>query len=142
MNLTLADMLSSFDTSKTKKYSQFLIKMLNQKVGDFNKDMMLRAVSDSINPLERVLPNDSWENNLKKNFVCDYIFSWGRMERFIEFTELMEKGLVKENDISKYDSWEMLENNLFEAKNREMFKKSKNIFIKFLKTIIILFLNH
>ena len=74
LNLTLADMLSSFDTSKTKKYSQFLIKMLNQKVGDFNKDMMLRAVSDSINPLERVLPNDSWENNLKKNFVCDYIF--------------------------------------------------------------------
>lgn len=125
LNLTLADMLSSFDTSKTKKYSQFLIKMLNQKVGDFNKDMMLRVVSDSINPLERVLPNDSWENNLKKNFVCDYIFSWGRMERFIEFTELMEKGLVKENDISKYDSWEMLENNLFEAKNREMFKKSK-----------------
>ena len=127
LNVTIADILGSFDTSKTKKYSQFLIKMLNQRIGDYNQDMdmLVRDFSEPINPLERVLPNNSWENNLKRNFVCDYIFSWGNMERFVEFTELMEKGLVKENDISKYDSWEMLETNLFEAKNREMFKKSK-----------------
>lgn len=127
LNMTIADILGSFDTSKTKKYLQFLIKMLNQRIGDYNQDvdMLVRDFSEPINPLERVLPNNSWENNLKRNFVCDYIFSWGNMERFVEFTELMEKGLVKENDISKYDSWEMLETNLFEAKNREMFKKSK-----------------
>jgi hypothetical protein len=127
LNVTIADILGSFDTSKTKKYSQFLIKMLNQRIGAYNKDMSMEINEDraSTNPLDKVLPNGSWENNLKRNFVCDYIFSWGNMERFVEFTELMEKGLVKENDISKYDSWEMLETNLFEAKNREMFKKSK-----------------
>jgi hypothetical protein len=47
------------------------------------------------------------------------------MERFVEFTELMEKGVIDEKDISKYDSWDMLETQLFEAKNRELFKKSK-----------------
>ena len=37
----------------------------------------------------------------------------------------MEKGVISEKDISKYDSWEMLETQLFEAKNRELFKRSK-----------------
>jgi hypothetical protein len=33
--------------------------------------------------------------------------------------------VIDEKDISKYDSWDMLETQLFEAKNRELFKKSK-----------------
>ncbi len=123
--MTIADMLAKFDTSKTKKYSQFLVKMLNLRAEEWEKNNCFNLVDNPNNPIERVLPNNSWVNASIRSFVGDFLFSWGNMERFVEFTELMEKGLVNENDISKYDSWDMLQQQLFEAKNREMFKKSK-----------------
>jgi len=125
LNMTIADMLAKFDTSKTKKYSQFLVKMLNLRAEEWEKNNCFNLVDNPNNPIERVLPNNSWVNASIRSFVGDFLFSWGNMERFVEFTELMEKGLVNENDISKYDSWDMLQQQLFEAKNREMFKKSK-----------------
>jgi hypothetical protein len=125
LNMTIADMLAKFDTSKTKKYSQFLVKILNQRIEEWKKDNLFRVTKDPNNPIDRVIPSNSWENAIVRGFVCDWLFNWGNMENFVEFTELMEKGLVNENDISKYDSWDMLQIQLFEAKNREMFKKSK-----------------
>lgn len=122
MNMTLIDMFSKFDTTKTKKYTQFLVKMFIKKTNGYENDVRPLRESD---PLDRVIPYTSWENALIRDYITDWIFSNGMMSRFVEFTELMEKGLIKENDISKYDSWEMLEINLFEAKNMEMFKKSK-----------------
>jgi hypothetical protein len=125
LNMTIADMLAKFDTSKTKKYSQFLVKMLNLRIEEWEKNNFIDGYTNSNNPIEKVVPINSWENSLVRSFICEWLFTWGNMERFVEFTELMEKGLVNENDISKYDSWDMLQIHLFEAKNREMFKKSK-----------------
>ena len=129
LNMTLIDMLGKFDTSKTKKYTQLLVKLLNKKIEESNHldECLLSRPHNEVqnNPIDRVLPHSCWTNSVTRNFICDYIFSWGNMERFVEFTELMDKNLIPENDISQYDSWEMLETNLFEAKNREMFKKSK-----------------
>ena len=122
-------MLERFDTSKTKKYSQFLVKMLNEKIEKWQKEQeeyeSIRKVNEVLDPLERVVPNDSFENMISRFFFCDFLFSWNSIGRFVEFTELMEKGVISEKDISKYDSWEMLETQLFEAKNRELFKRSK-----------------
>jgi len=129
LNLNLANMLERFDTSKTKKYSQFLVKMLNKRIESWQKDhdenTLFRKQETNQPPLERVVPNNSFENMLSRMIFCDSIFTWNSMERFVEFTELMEKGVIDEKDISKYDSWDMLETQLFEAKNRELFKKSK-----------------
>ena len=130
LNLNLANMLERFDTSKTKKYSQFLVKMLNKQMENWQTEQdsfrpTIQSEVIHISPTEKIVPNNSYENMLSRLFFCDFIFSWNRMERFVEFTELMEKGLIDEKDISKYDSWDMLEIQLFEAKNREMFKRSK-----------------
>lgn len=129
LNLNLASMLERFDTSKTKKYSQFLVKMLNKKIESWQKEQeeykSIRKTNEILDPLDRVVPNDSFENMLSRFFFCDFLFSWNSLGRFVEFTELMERGLIDEKDISKYDSWDMLEIQLYEAKNREMFKKSK-----------------
>ena len=129
LNLNLASMLERFDTSKTKKYSQFLVKMLNEKIEKWQKEQeeyeSIRKANEVLDPLERVVPNDSFENMISRLFFCDFLFSWNSIGRFVEFTELMEKGVISEKDISKYDSWEMLETQLFEAKNRELFKRSK-----------------
>jgi hypothetical protein len=129
LNLNLANMLERFDTSKTKKYSQFLVKMINKRIESWQKEQdenrTFRIHETYQTPLERVVPDSSFENMLSRIFFCDFIFTWNSMERFVEFTELMEKGVIDEKDISKYDSWDMLETQLFEAKNRELFKKSK-----------------
>jgi hypothetical protein len=129
LNLNLASMLERFDTSKTKKYSQFLVKMLNEKIEKWQKEQeeykSIRKANEVLDPLERVVPNDSFENMISRLFFCDFLFSWNSIGRFVEFTELMEKGVISEKDISKYDSWGMLETQLFEAKNRELFKRSK-----------------
>lgn len=129
LNFNLANMLERFDTSKTKKYSQFLVKMLNKRIESWKKEQdecgLYRKQETTQNPLERVIPNTCFENMLSRMIFCESIFTWGNMERFVEFTELMEKGVIDEKDISKYDSWDMLEMELYEAKNRELFKKSK-----------------
>jgi hypothetical protein len=130
LNLSIANMLAKFDTSNTKKYSQFLVKMFNKKIEDWQSEQdsfkpVIQSERIHISPTERIVPNNSYENMLSRLFFCDYVFSWNRMERFVEFTELMERGLIDEKDISKYDSWDMLEEHLFEAKNRDLFKKSK-----------------
>jgi len=129
LNLNLANMLERFDTSKTKKYSQFLVKMLNKKIESWQKEQeeykSIRKTNEILDPLDRVVPNDSFENMLSRFFFCDFLFSWNSLGRFVEFTELMERGLIDEKDISKYDSWDMLEIQLYEAKNREFFKRSK-----------------
>ena len=113
LNLNLANMLERFDKTKTKKYSQFLVKMLNERIEMWQKEQdefrpIIQSEIAHRDPVERTVPNDSFENMLSRVLFCDYIFSWNRMERFIEFTELMEKGLIDEKDISKYDSWDML----------------------------------
>ena len=125
LNMTLIDMLSKFDSTKTKKYTQFLVKMFTKKVSAIENDRSFVRPFRENDPLDDVIPYSSCENALIRDYITDWIFSHGNMSRFVEFTQLMEKGLIQENDISKYDSWEMLETNLFEAKNREMFKKSK-----------------
>lgn len=130
LNLNLANMLERFDTSKTKKYTQFLVKMLNKKIEDWQLEQdgfrpVIQSERVHLSPVERTVTNDSFENIISRALFCEYLFSWGRMERFVEFTELMERGLINEKDISKYDSWDMLEIQLYEAKNRELFKRSK-----------------
>jgi len=126
LNMTLVEMLGKFDTSKTKKYTQFLVKMINKRREIFNseiKESYIRNLEN--NHLDEVIPSSDFDNNMIRHYVCDSLFSHDAMERFVEFCKLMDKGLVDEKDISKYDSWDMLEMQLFEAKNKDMFKKSK-----------------
>jgi hypothetical protein len=42
----------------------------------------------------------------------------------------MDKGVVEEKDISKYNSWDMMYDEYYKAKNRDLFKKSKKDILK------------
>ena len=124
LSLTIVDMLSKFDTSKTKKYTQFLTKMLLSRLRhEFPGELL--DMDQEIRPIEKTVPADSFENYITRTFVCDYLFSWGRMDMFIEFCDLMERGLISEKDITKFDSWEMLEKEFFVAKNKSTLKKAE-----------------
>jgi len=126
LNMTLVEMLGKFDTSKTKKYTQFLVKMINKRREIFNnetKENYIRNLQN--NHLDEVIPSSDFDNNMIRHYVCDSLFSHDAMERFVEFCKLMDKGLVDEKDISKYDSWEMVTSEVFQAKNRNLFKMAK-----------------
>lgn len=126
LNISVIDMLGKLDTSKTKKYTQFLVKMINKDRKNFDDDHLPDISNRENNPLTQILPRDSYTNNMIRNFL-DYTIQYENSKIFVEFTKLMEKGLVDENDISKYDSWDMLHEQTFKAKNREILKNSKKV---------------
>jgi len=116
LSLTLIDMLGRFDTSKTKKYTQFLVNELKKTDFDlyvFNKNLVDDLIGD-----------EKLEDKATKYVVCS-ILGHQNMCSFIEFCDLMEKGLVEEKDISTYNSWDKLMFELHKAKNKELFKNSK-----------------
>ena len=126
LNISVIDMLGKLDTSKTKKYTQFLVKMINKDRKNFDDDHLPDISNRENNPLTQTLPRDSYTNNMIRNFL-DYAIQYENSKIFVEFTQLMERGLVDENDISKYDSWDMLHEQTFKAKNREILKNSKKV---------------
>lgn len=123
LNMTLIDMLAKFDPSKTKKYTQFLVKMLNKRL-----DNQIKEWDYSYNPVP-VKFRDYFQNtpadHISYHIVAEYFFNHTSLGDFTELCNLMEKGLVSNNDISTYDSWEMVQENLFEAKNRDYTNKAK-----------------
>lgn len=74
---------------------------------------------------QKIIYGESFEDFLTKKLILDTLFGWDQMSDFVKFCELMEKGAIKENDISKYDSWDMVNNALVEGIYKETFKTSK-----------------
>jgi hypothetical protein len=130
ISISLVDLLGRFDISKTKKYTQFLVKMLHKQ---YNEEMMYRVSENHISHytenrserFEEILSSDKFEDFVTKRVIFDTLFAWEEMSSFVKFCELMERGLIKEKDISKYDSWDMLNAALIEGIYKESFKNSK-----------------
>lgn len=123
INLNIIEMLGNVDPSKTKKYTQFLVKMLNTH----HKNEMLhynRHRNREQDNIENLLSDDNVGDWITKRIVSN-LFGYQEINVFIEFCLYMERGLVNEKDISKYDSWEMLSTELYVAKNKDLFKKAK-----------------
>lgn len=130
MSMSLIDLLGKFDISKTKKYTQFLVKMLHKQ---YNEEMRYRVTEETSSRytenrgqrFEEIISSDTFEDFVIKRVIFDHIFGWDEMSNFVKFCELMERGLIKEKDISKYDSWDMLKEALVEGIYKESFKNSK-----------------
>ena len=130
MSMSLIDLLGKFDISKTKKYTQFLVKMLHKQ---YNEEMKYRLKEETSSRytenrgqrFEEIISSDTFEDFVIKRVLFDNMFGWDEMSNFVKFCELMERGLIKEKDISKYDSWDMLNQALVEGIYKESFKNSK-----------------
>ena len=119
LSLTLIDMLGKFDISKTKKYTQFLVNELKKT----NFDSINISFSNT-DLVDQLFKEGNLEDEITKTIICN-IFGHPNLNSFIEFCNLMEKGLVEEKDISTYDSWDKIMFELYKAKNKETFKNSK-----------------
>jgi hypothetical protein len=123
LSISIIDSLSQFDTSPTKKYTQFLVKMLNLRLNDYSS-LVQDAIIPEYSKIDMVLPLLNKKNILIRTLFTDY-FGHRNLGDFIEFCELMDRGLVDENDISKYDSWDMLKEEMYKAKNKKYLKNAK-----------------
>jgi hypothetical protein len=131
LNMTIADVLAKADPSKTKKYTQFLTRMLEDQCNkQLEESKYTKRIRNQVSPFDDLVNLNSIENLIARVLLVDCFFNERKMDDFISFCELMDKGVVEENDISKYDSWDMLDEEYFKAKNRDIFNKSKKDILK------------
>ena len=123
INVSLIDIMGNLDTSGTKKYTQFLVKMIKKNYDDDIKYMM-KDSSSTLRKIDEILGDDSFNSWLTKRLISQ-LYGWDEMSLFVDFCDYMERGLINEKDISKYDSWEMVAGEVYQAKNRDLFKKAK-----------------
>ena len=123
INISLIDLMGNLDTSDTKKYTQFLVKILKK---NYDEDIkyMIKDNSSRRRKIDEILGDDSFNSWLTKRLISN-LYGWDEMNLFVDFCIYMERGLTNEKDISKYDSWEMVASEVYHAKNRDLFKKSK-----------------
>jgi|694.fasta_scaffold09709_10 hypothetical protein len=123
INISLIDLMGNLDTSDTKKYTQFLVKVLKK---NYDEDIkyMIKDDSSSRRKIDEILGDDSFNSWLTKRLISQ-LYGWDEMNLFVDFCDYMERGLINEKDISKYDSWEMVASEVYQAKNRDLFKKAK-----------------
>ena len=123
INISLIDLMGKLDTSETKKYTQFLVKILKKNF-DNEHDFLVRDLSHRERKIDQVLTNSTFDGWLTRKVLTN-LYGWDEVDSFINFCEFMERGLTNEKDISKYDSWEMVTSEVFQAKNRNLFKMAK-----------------
>jgi hypothetical protein len=123
INISLVDLMGKLDNSETKKYTQFLVKMLKKNF-DNEQDFLVRDSSHRERKIDQVLNNSTFDGWITKK-ILTFLYGWDEVDSFINFCEFMERGLTNEKDISKYDSWEMVTSEVFQAKNRNLFKMAK-----------------
>jgi hypothetical protein len=123
VNISLIDLMGNLDTSGTKKYTQFLVKVLKK---NYDEDVKYSIKNDSSirRKIDEILGDDSFNSWLTKRLISN-LYGWDEMNLFVDFCDYMERGLTNEKDISKYDSWDMVASEVYHAKNRDLFKKSK-----------------
>lgn len=121
--MTIADILAKADPSKTKKYTQFLARQIENRLNNYMSEKV--SSPEFVRVIDSQITNDTIENVMSKLILTELFFDRTMIDEFISFCEFMDRGLVNEKDISKYDSWEMLRNEYFMAKNKDLFKKSK-----------------
>lgn len=123
INISLIDLMGKLDTSETKKYTQFLVKILKKNF-DNEQDFLVRDSSHRERKIDQVLNNSTFDGWITRKILTN-LYGWDEVDSFINFCEFMERGLTNEKDISKYDSWDMVASEVFQAKNRNLFKKAK-----------------
>ena len=123
INISLIDLMGKLDTSETKKYTQFLVKILKKNF-DNEQDFSVRESSHWERKIDQVLNNSTFDGWITRKILTN-LYGWDEVDSFINFCDFMERGLTNEKDISKYDSWDMVASEVFQAKNRNLFKKAK-----------------
>jgi len=126
MEINLIRLLSKLDPSKSNKFTPFLLKIVKERIETFNKEFndngpygsrygYLNETISGVHGLEKLLI--MW--------IIDHMFQAENIEILVEFNEALQKGLVVENDISKYKNMNEITNQLSIARTKDLLNKSR-----------------
>ena len=126
LTMSLFDILVEIDGTKTHKYSQLLCKLFDkylQSELDGYKEEMNSEVNDILNRLSVPLDKNFNTNYMKRRILDSVRHS--DVELFQSFKLYMEKGLIKETDITKYSNFTQLSAAVSLAELKEFEKYSE-----------------
>jgi len=127
MEINAIRLISKLDPSKTNKFTPFLVKIFKEKLEAYdssdsysdgpysNRYQHLNKTINSINGFEKILT--MW--------IIDHMFQPESIETLVEFNEVLGKGLIEENDISKYKDMNEITNQLSIARTKDLLNKSR-----------------
>jgi hypothetical protein len=129
LNITLLDILSELDGTKSHKYLQLLCKILSNRHTFNNKEMGDNDKKHFENEINNFLSNlgfiEDQDINLKyiKFRILEGIYLKDELELFTEFKNFNEKGIVGKTDLTKYSNFSdiMAEVSLCNIKETEKF---------------------
>lgn len=127
MDLNLVRLISKLDPSKTNKLTPFMIKVFKKRMVDFEKDLTQVEGGLYGSRYEYVNGKMSDVSGTEK-FIMTWVIDQFRAENIEilkEFSEVLDKGLVDQNDISKYENFEDITNQLSVARTKDLLKKSR-----------------
>jgi hypothetical protein len=124
LNINLIDLISEFDPTKTKKITPLLLKVLKTTFENNAKEMFWgidREDSMTIQKFKQFPPFKMMISNwVINNYIgIDYI------DKLPLFVDYLERGLIENNDISKYNNLQDVLTEIGKAATKEMLKKSK-----------------
>jgi len=126
LDLNLVRLISKLDPSKTNKLTPFMVKVFKKRISKFEKEVIQEngIYSSRYKYVNNKMSDVSGIEKLLLSWVIDQ-FSAENIETLVEFNEALDKGLVDQNDISKYENFEDITNQLSVARTKELLKKSR-----------------
>jgi hypothetical protein len=126
MDLNLVRLISKLDPSKTNKLTPFMVKVFKKRMVDFEKEI---TQEEGIYGLRYEYVNSKMSDvSGTEKFIMTWVIDQFRAENIEilrEFNEVLDKGLVDQNDISKYENFEEITNQLSVARTKDLLKKSR-----------------
>jgi hypothetical protein len=122
-NINLIDIISSMDTTKTKKITPLLVKILKNQITKQNN-----LYSYELGRRQSV---NNFANNLlgiQKSiglWILDVYFGFDNVDTLPIFIDYLERGLVENNDISTYQSMDDIVVEIGKAATKEMLSKDR-----------------
>lgn len=122
-NINLIDIISSMDTTKTKKLTPLLVKILKNQITKHND-----LYSYELGRRQSVT---NFANNLlgiQKSiglWILDVYFGFDNVDTFPIFIDYLERGLVENNDISTYQSMDDIVVEIGKAATKEILSKDR-----------------
>ena len=134
LNITIIDLFNKIDGTKSYKYLPLLCKLFGQRFSSklYSKDERSRVELDlQTSMMECGVPTNglSFNEMLMVRDMLD-LFNRNDMQNFIQFKNLMEKGLIENKDITSYKNMQELSGAVTLSLIKESEKELENQFIK------------
>ena len=128
-SFNLIDLLTAFVPKDKTKYVELLYKLTNELTDEVDHDDLVELCHEYDIDVKMFDGMPTIHFYFFRSFL-EYVYNRQDIINFKKFCEFNEKGLIKQNDISKYKSFEEINVEFHEAEEREKIKELDSQIIK------------